>query len=125
MKKKVQIKKANSLQWVFEHLESHPDFIQKKMFGCEAAYLGHQIVLVLADEDEPWNGALIPTDRSFHASICEEFKMLAPHPVLGKWLYLSQKSIDFEDVVGQITQYVLKKDPRFGVLPRPKKVKRR
>ena len=43
------IKKTNALRWILEPLESHPDLIQKKMFGCLAAYLNDRLILVLAD----------------------------------------------------------------------------
>lgn len=120
-----KIKKANSLQWIFEPLEDRTDFLQKKMFGCEACYLGHRLALVLADSDEPWNGLLIPTEREFHLSIQTEFRELFPHPVLRKWLYLSQSSPCFEEISSSIVRYIKSGDLRFGVDPKPKKSKKK
>lgn len=121
---KVQIKKVNALQWVFERLESHPDFIQKRMFGCSAAYLNSRLVLVLADSEEPWNGVLVPTEREFHASLAEKFPGLIPHPVLGKWLYLSQSHPEFEGIAGQIVDLILRRDARVGVEPKLRKTRK-
>lgn len=109
------------LQWVFEPLESEETFLQKKMFGCEAAYLRGRLVLVLADGKEPWNGLLICTSRDHHAELIREFSALAPHLVLGKWLYLSQRHREFEEVAQNVVQCVLKDDSRIGVEPRGKK----
>jgi hypothetical protein len=121
----IKIKKTNSLQWIFEPIEQRIDFIQKKMFGCEAAYFNDRLVLVLADSGEPWNGLLVPTERKFHPSIQKEFPDLTPHPILGKWLYFSQSGENFEVVAIKIVEYLQSGDPRFGVNPKPKKVKSR
>ena len=122
-KSRPSIKKIHSLHWVFDPFENRPDFLQKRMFGCLAAYLGHKMVLVLADSEEPWNGILIPTERDFHACIQSEFQELKPHPVLGKWLYLSQADPEFEEIQTKIVRYILSEDPRFGIDPKPKKMK--
>jgi hypothetical protein len=119
-----KIKKVNSLQWVFEPLEARSDFLQKKMFGCQAGYLNDRLVLVLADSEDPWNGVLIPTEREFHASLQKEFLHLKPHPVLGKWLYLPQNTLEFEEIAAKIVEYIQASDPRFGVDPKPKKAKK-
>ncbi len=110
-----KIKKIHSLQWVFEPLEGKPEFLQKKMFGCQAGYLNDRLVLVLADSEDPWNGMLIPTGREFHVSLQMEFPRLNPHPVLGKWLYLPQQAMEFEETATKVVEYILAGDPRFGV----------
>ena len=118
-----KMKQIHSLQWILDPLESRPDFFQKKMFGCQAAYLDDRLVLVLADAEEPWNGVLIPTFREFHASLQKEFQVLKPHSVLGKWLYLPLKAADFEEIAVKLVEYIQSEDPRFGVDPKPKKSK--
>ncbi len=118
-----QVKKIHALQWVFEPLEANAQFVQKKMFGCQSGYLNDRLVLVLADSDEPWNGILIPTERANHLSLMslnEAFQELSPHPVLGKWLYLSQGSRLFEEVAGKVVAMILAGDQRIGVEPKPK-----
>ena len=122
-KQNLRIKKPHSLQWILDLLENHPDLLQKRMFGCLAAYLRNRIVLVLADKEEPWNGILIPTEREFHPSIEREFPSLQPHPILGKWLYLSQSHPEFEEISTHIVKHILSEDPRYGVVPKGKKVK--
>jgi hypothetical protein len=119
-----KIKKIHSLQWIFEPLETNPEFLQKKMFGCQAGYLNDKLVLVIADGDAPWNGLLIPTEREFHPSLKKEFPDLNPHPVLGKWLYLPQTATDFEEIALRVVESVKAGDSRFGVDPKPKKPKR-
>lgn len=120
-----RIKQVHSLLWLFEPLEARSDLIQKKMFGCQAAYLGDRLVLVLADKEEPWNGILVPTDRDFHKLIQQDFPQLKPHPILGKWLYLSQSESSFEEVATQVVTSILTNDPRIGVDPKPKSKARR
>ena len=65
------------------------------MFGGQAVYLFGRLVLVLASNEEPWNGLLVCTSREFHSTLTEDYPTLQPHPVLGKWLYLSQVHDDF------------------------------
>jgi hypothetical protein len=95
-----------------------PSYMEKPMFGCEACYLHGRLVLVLADGDEPWNGVLIPTERDFHDSVIGDFKGVVQHPVLKKWLYVSQSSEDFETVASGIVEGVRMNDPRLGVEPK-------
>ena len=121
----LKTKKEHALQWVFETLVDRTDFIQKRMFGCLAGYLGDRIVLVLADKESPWNGVLVPTERSYHEAICGQFPTLVPHPVLGKWLYLDQGQEDFEKTVEGILRLIQQTDTRIGVIPKPKKRRNR
>jgi len=117
----MKIKKAHALQWLFESLEDQPTFLQKKMFGCEAAYLRGRLVLVLADGKEPWNGLLICTSREHHASLQKQFPSLKEHKILGKWLYLSQRDSDFENAASNIAILARSGDARIGVESRPRK----
>ncbi len=54
--------------------------------------------------------------------IRSEFPETSPHPVLGKWLYISQKSRSFENVTGALVSHILNGDLRFGVEPNAKKL---
>jgi hypothetical protein len=46
---------------------------------------------------------------------------LAPHPVLGKWLYLSQTHEEFEALAGAVVEVVGRRDSRVGVEPAARK----
>jgi hypothetical protein len=94
------------------------------MFGCQAAYVFGKFVLVLAAKQEPWNGLLVCTSREFHAALIAEYPALQPHPVLSKWLYLPQASVDFEETAQQLACQAMKNDPRIGVEPTARKRKR-
>ncbi|MDD5349515.1 MAG: hypothetical protein PHQ12_04820 [Chthoniobacteraceae bacterium] len=115
---------AHPLDWLFEPLEDHPGYLRRKMFGCEAAYLNGRLMLVLAAGEEPWNGLLVATGRESHPALQAQWKALQPHPVLGKWLYLSQNGAAFDTAATAIVEHVRHGDPRIGVDPRPKKRKR-
>jgi len=115
MKSKAQ--RRHPLQWILEPLAGEPSFFQKHMFGCQAAYLYGRLFLVLAAKDEPWNGLLVCTSHEFQAGLMVEYPELQPHPVLPKWLYLSQASSEFEETVQQLVVQVLKNDTRMGVEP--------
>ncbi len=117
-------KKTHALAWLLEPLEDHPTYLRKKMFGCEAAYLNGKLTIVLAAGDEPWNGLLIATDRKFHSALKAQWNPLAPHAVLGKWLYLSQSHHDFEEIATAVVDRVKREDPRIGVESKPRKEKR-
>ncbi len=108
-------KKKNSLLWVIEPLEEHPSFILKPMFGCLAAYYKGKLVVVLADKEEPWNGVMVCTYRERHEELKGKMSSLQPHPVLGKWLYLSQDNEDFEELASQVIELVINGEPGIGV----------
>jgi len=95
------------------------------MFGCDAAYLDGALYLVVADRDEPWNGVMVCTSRERHAALCEEMPSLLPHPVLGKWLYLPQSDDAFEALASHLAALSLARDPRLGVVPKPRKSRRK
>jgi len=114
---------TNPHEWLLEPLVEDPGFITKPMFGCLAGYLRGQLVLVLAAKDEPWSGVLWPVERSEHLSIQEEYPSLVPHPVLPKWLYLSEQDEDFEELATAIVEQIRCGDARLGVVPPVKKKK--
>ncbi len=117
--------KPHPLHWVVESLWDEPSYLEKPMFGCRACYLHGQLVLVLASQDEdPWQGILIPTEKAFQQSLLAEFKELRIHPVLGKWLYLPEDSEEFEETAQRLVDKISRADPRIGVMPKPRKRKR-
>ena len=113
-------KRINSLRWIFDAFESDAGYVRSRMFGCETAYIDGHLCLAIADKDEPWNGLLVCTAHQHHASLIQEMPALQVHEVLGKWLYVSQSNAAFEDVVEQITELVLARDPRIGIAPKRK-----
>lgn len=120
MTSKTGKKKSHRLQWVIESLLEEPSLLLKPMFGCQACYLHGRLVLALTAGKEPWNGLLIPTDHQFHESIRREYAAVRQHPVLKKWLYLSETSEDFETVAVDIVEAIRMNDRRFGVEPQEK-----
>jgi hypothetical protein len=115
----------NSLSWILEALERDPTFVHKRMFSADAAYIDGRLCLTAGDREEPWNGMLVCTSQAHHASLIEQMPALQPHPVLGKWLYLSQTDPAFESIVQQVTALILARDPRIGVEPKPKRSRTR
>jgi len=111
----------NSLVWIFDAFERDSTYVSKRMFGCDAAYLDGLLCLVAADRDEPWNGLLVCTSQDRHAALVDDMPALQPHPVLGKWLYISQENPAFETIVESMTALVLARDPRVGVEPKPRR----
>ena len=107
----------NSLLWVFDPFEDDSGFMRKRLFGFEAAYVDGLPCLAVGNGEEPWNGLLVCTSRDRHADLIGELPELAPHPVLGKWLYLSQKHEEFEAIAGAVVKLVSARDPRVGVEP--------
>jgi hypothetical protein len=53
--------------------------------------------------------------------LLDDFPALAPHPVLGKWLYVSQTHPEFETVAHEMVALARERDPRMGVLPGKRK----
>jgi hypothetical protein len=110
----------NSLVWIFDAFEREPNYVRKLMFGCDAAYIDGLLCLIAADRGEPWSGMLVCTSKDRHAALIDAMPALRPHPVLGKWLYISQADPAFETVVEEMAALVLARDPRVGVEPKPR-----
>lgn len=110
----------NSLVWIFDAFEREPNYVRKLMFGCDAAYLDGLLCLIAADRGEATGGMLVCTSKDRHAALIDAIPALRPHPVLGKWLYISQADPAFETVVEELTALVLARDPRVGVEPKPR-----
>ncbi len=117
--------KRHRLQYLMDELAEHPGYLQRAMFGCVGCYYQGKIVAVLADKEPPWRGFIVPVERDQHAAIIAEFPQLVPHPVLPKWLLLDDEHDDFEDAAECIVNYIREEDPRFGVIPKPKKKRTR
>ena len=116
--------KSHPYEWIVEELRSHQTYLEKNMFSCRACYCHGKLLLVLASgKEKEWNGLLIPTSREFHQAILDDYPSLSPHPVLGKWLYLSAKDENFEELATEIAELAYKNDDRLGVLPTEKKRK--
>jgi hypothetical protein len=114
-------RKANRHRWLFDALEEFSTFEERRMFGSLAGYFNGLLVLVLCDSDEPWRGVMVPAEKDVHASIIAEFPVLAPHPILGKWLYLPESTTSFERDAQKIVERIRRLDPRFGTVPLRKK----
>lgn len=112
-------------EWIVQAFEHHPSFFSRRMFGGLAVYLfGRQMMLLV----EPtrtgrwqWHGVLICTERAHHPAIIEEFPHLAPHDVLGKWLFIDSRHPDFEPTLEGVAAAIARDDSRFGIHPRPRK----
>lgn len=117
-------KPEHPLQWLAEPLVNEPTFLLKSWFGGRTIMLHGRHHLFLTTQGEPWQGVLVCTSREHHASLLAEFHALVPHPVLGKWLYLSESAETFERDARRLVQCVRANDPRLGILPSPKKKRR-
>ena len=118
-------KKEQPLRWVIESLEDERSYLEKSMFGCLAVYLHGRLSLLLSSGEEPWNGLLIPTDHQFHDSIRQDYQNVLQHPVLKKGLYLPEASEDFESDSQEIVEAIRMNDPRFGVEPKERVLKKK
>jgi hypothetical protein len=115
----------NAFRPLAEELLRLPGAELKHMFGAESIYVEGLLLLVLADSAPPWKGLLFPAERAQHAAILGEFDYLAPHEVLPKWLYLTAEQDHFEELAAPILACLRQRDPRFGVVPVPRKRKTR
>ncbi len=118
-------RKYYRLFWLVESIMDEPSYLERSMFGCLAIYLHGRMVLLLSEGEEPWNGLLIPTEHEHHNSILNEFKDIVQHPVLKKWLYLTENMEDFESVASYIVRAIEMNDPRFGIEPKERKPRKR
>lgn len=109
-------------EWLLEPFERHTSFATKRMFGGLGVYLYDRLMLVLVEPTKSgrwqWHGVLVCTDHAQHASIRAEHLPLAPHEILGKWLFLDSRHEDFEPTMTAIVAAMARNDPRFGVAAR-------
>ena len=119
------VKKPNRHLWLVEPLEGEATLLVKRMFGCQAVYLDGRMVLCLADKDEPWRGVMVPMERDQQAAVIADLPTLTPHPVLPKWLYLSEGVDSFEADAQWLVQRIRQRDPRIGIIPPAAKRKAR
>jgi hypothetical protein len=68
---------------------------------------------------------LVCTDYEHHASIQAAFPALMPHEVLRKWLFIDSTHEDFESTMETVAKHISNNDPRFGILPKNPKPRRR
>ena len=108
-------------QWLWEPLETDPSFVLRPMFGGKALYLDGKLMLYFTAKAEPWCGVLVATGRSFHPLLLVDFPELTPHPILPKWLYLPESADSFERSATRLVALARRRDPRLGVLPKPKR----
>jgi hypothetical protein len=118
-------KPEHPLQWLAEPLADEPTFQLKAWFGGRSIMLGGCHRLVLTAQGEPWQGVLVCTSREHHASLRVDFPALVVHPVLGKWLYLSEEVESFERDARRLVQAVRARDERLGIPPSPGKKRAR
>ena len=111
--------------WLWEPLERDPTFLLRSMFGTKAAYLDGKLMLCFCAREEPWHGVLVGTEREHHASLQTEFPELAPHPILPKWLYLTESADTFEATAARLVAFARRRDPRLGITPKAKRKKSR
>lgn len=111
-------------QWLWEPLADDPGFVLRSMFGAKAAYLDGKLMLCFCASEEPWHGVLVCTEHAHHDALRSEFRALVPHAILPKWLYLSENSDAFERTAAKLVTLARRRDPRLGVLPKPRRKSR-
>ncbi|MES1166637.1 MAG: hypothetical protein ABUL68_01410 [Pseudomonadota bacterium] len=116
-----KVRPVHPHQWLWEPLESEPSFVLRTMFGAKAVYIDGRLMLCFCAGEEPWHGLLVCTDRERQASLQADFPGLTPHSVLPKWLYLPESADTFERAAPRLVALALRRDPRLGVAPRPRK----
>ncbi len=115
--------KPHPYDWLIEPIAEDPSFVRKPMFGAVGCYLNGKMVCVLAAREEAWRWLLVTVDREQHESIMGDFPALRPHDILPKWLYIPEEHDDFEPVAEAVIEAIRQGDPRFGVVPPPRKRK--
>jgi hypothetical protein len=119
--------KAFDNEWIAHAFEDHPSFFTKRMFGGLAVYLFGRQMMVLVEPTKTgrwrWHGVLICTEHAHHPAIVREFPQLRPHDILKKWLFIDSRHADFELTLERVAAAIGRDDPRFGILPRPRKLR--
>jgi len=122
-KSAARVTRPHRYQWLWEPLETDPTFVLRPMFGGKSVYLDGKLMLYFSAKTEPWQGLLVCTERDHHSTLLADFPILAPHPILPKWLYLPENADSFERTAARLVELARRRDPRIGVVPKPKKKK--
>lgn len=117
--------KTTAHYWLAEPLLHFDGLVRKRMFGADSLYLEGKLILVLADGDPVWDGLLFPAEHDHHDSLLHQFPCLVEHTVLRKWLFLSAQRDDFEMRARELIQSLRERDPRFGVIPKERKSRKK
>jgi hypothetical protein len=118
---RARIRTIHPYAWLWEPLEAEASFVVRAMFGTRAVYLDSRLMLCFSAQQEPWRGVLVCTERAHHVALLAEFPSLVPHPILPKWLYLSETADDFESVAVRLVTLAKRRDARIGIIPKRKK----
>lgn len=116
-----RVRAVHPYAWLWEPLESDPTFVLRSMFGAKAAYLGGKMVLCFTAGEEPWRGVLVCTEREHQPALIADFPELKPHSILPKWLYLPETAPKFEKQAVALVKLARQRDPRIGIIPKPRK----
>jgi hypothetical protein len=101
---------------ILEKLESEPSLVLKAMFGCHAFYLHGRLMLVAAEQKkQEWRGILVGMERENHPEMIKKMPELSEHPVLKKWLFLSEKNDKFEELAQRLIQLAKQNEESLGV----------
>jgi hypothetical protein len=115
------VRPEHPLEWLADPLRDDPSFVLKSWFGGRTIMLHGLHMLFLTTQGEPWQGVLVCTFHEHQPSLLAEFPALHPHPVLKKWLYLSEAAETFERDARRLVQLARARDPRLGIPPSPPK----
>lgn len=118
------VKAEHPLEWLADPVRDDPTFELRSWFGGRTIMLRGKHQLFLTTQGEPWQGVLVCTFHEHQASLLAEFPSLRQHPVLGKWLYLSEATETFETDAKRLVQLVRTGDPRIGIEPASRGKKR-
>lgn len=126
MRELFRAKKGNEHphSWVWESLEGDPAFSLRAVFGTKGLYYAGRMVLCCSAREEPWRGILVCTEREHHDELKRMFPGLTAHPILSKWLYISEAEETFEDTAMRLIVLIKRRDPKIGVLPKPRRRKK-
>ena len=101
----------------------------KKMFGTHSIYIGAKIYLATRESaKKPLdNGIWIATNIEHQDNLKAQFPSLINISVynIKSWLVLPIEAADFEEVAIEICDLIKADNPRVGVLPKPKKKKKK
>ena len=101
----------------------------KPMFGVKSIYIGEKLYLALRKKEKNPvdNGVWLGCEFEHHESLKATFPSLRKLQTIpiNKWLILPEDADDFEEAVTRVCELIKRGDPRIGVVPKPKKKKKK
>ncbi len=128
-KKSAKVRLPFPHEFIMEELSDIPIRAQA-MFGGYGIYLEDKIVILLRDRPNTPrdNGIWLATTHEHHESLLRDFPNMRSIEMFGEgvtgYQVIGSDMDDFEEAAMRVCEFVRRRDPRIGKVPKPKSLRK-